>query len=298
VTEMESVGLFLLNLIGKFVGSKIVASLALGTIGPTLMNQLVRFLPSYVNGFPRELLDMIVRSSFNNVVLMLVSPRTGFQLVKMSFKCVYLVFKGTKYVVVKIKDAEVISKIEKYMRNVKNEEPKLNIYGDSPLTNFVVNEDYNGENRLEKNIVDIYTNYKKKESTENQETENERLKKYEYISSVLKNKNESENIKDPTVINVTQDEAKKVLKNIEHEKIVLDDKKPQKDIHPLSISEDDEKYPQLLNLLSESITSSWTEVLEVPQVPQEGKEIYNNFPKYPISPEDSWIKVDPTAPPI
>jgi len=48
-----------------------------------------------------------------------------------------------------------------------------------------------------------------------------------------------------------------------------------------------------LDLLSESITASW---IKVP-VDVQNYDI-NNIPKYPISMEDSWVTVNPTAPPI
>jgi len=58
-------------------------------------------------------------------------------------------------------------------------------------------------------------------------------------------------------------------------------------------SDNDEKYPELLNLLSDSITASWNEAPF-----DENNYDINKVPKYPISMEDSWVNVDPTAPPI
>jgi len=306
---LQQVGIYLFNLLGKYVGSKVVASLALGTIGPNIMNGLIgKFAPSYVKEvLPQNVLDMIVSSSFNNVVMMLVpSPSTMFMMTKLAFKSIYLVFKGAKYVVVKVKDSELIEGIIDFMLHRKTEEPILNLIGNQPLTNFVVDEDYNGSNRKDyggnnKEFVQKFThpkarklnpsfydnefkvvNQSKGENNNDKENQN-----YEYLSSVFRTRNETD-VKGPQVFEVSEQTVKKLLNTMDHEKINLKEGKGVE----LNIS-GDEQYPELLDLLSESITASWIEV------PFNEKSIHiNDVPKYPISIEDSWVTLNPTAPPI
>jgi len=275
-----------------------VAYLALGTIGSNFLNGIVnQYIPSYVSdNLPPYVVNAIMARSFNNVVVMLVpSPMTMYNMTKLTFKSIYLVFKGVKYVVVKVKDMELIEGIIDFMTNKsqKKEDPILNLVGDQPLTSYVVDEDYSGDNR--KDFTDKFTHpsVSKNNNTSfyyndfkvvGNNNENE-TKNYEYLSSVLRNRND---INEPRIFEVPKQEVKKILSNFEYEKINL--KKGQN--VQINIPEE-EKYPELLDLLSESITASW---IKVP-VDVQNYDI-NNIPKYPISMEDSWVTVNPTAPPI
>jgi len=297
---MSGIALYLFNLIGKWVGSKVIASLTLGTIGPSLMHVLINTLaPNVTKVLPQNVIDMIVVKSFSNLVMMVVpSPTMMLEMTKFSFKSIYLVFKGAKFVIVKVLDLELIEKIINFIiKSSRPQEPIMNIISNQPLTNHVIDEDYNGINR--KYVIDSYTTLDTNKTKLIDKDYNKIVdikkfdndtQKVEYISNVIKTRNEIDVINEPKVFEVSQEEVQILLKDMEFETIELGEGKNM--IVDLNKSESqDEKYPELLDLLSDSITASWTDVPF-----DENNYNINNVPKNPISIEDSWVNVYPSAP--
>jgi len=209
-----------------------------------------------------------------------------------------LVFKGAKFVIVKVLDLELIEKIINFIiKSSRPQEPIMNIISNQPLTNHVIDEDYNGINR--KYVIDSYTTLDTNKTKLIDKDYNKIVdikkfdndtQKVEYISNVIKTRNEIDVINEPKVFEVSQEEVQILLKDMEFETIELGEGKNM--IVDLNKSESqDEKYPELLDLLSDSITASWTDVPF-----DENNYNINNVPKNPISIEDSWVNVYPSAP--
>jgi len=213
----------------------------------------------------------------------------------MSFDAVYLVFKGMRYIVVKVKDMELIERIVDYMKyrdfGIRSEEPMLNFISNEPLTNFVVNDDYNGENRNES--VEKYTSYSNipKRTQHNRIIKTQHIdntQNHVYISNVLRElTNNNQQTETEKIYQCSQEDVNKVLEDLEVQETI--DINGEKGFDSISSEQNDEKYPELLDLLSESITASWIEIL-----PFDRKYKIND--RKVISLEDSWIDINPTAP--